>query len=326
MSNNTILVTGAAGFIGARFVEFCNSQNISVISVDHTDHFRSRDEHGNLNFGKIIDRENLFDWLENEGPTLLAIVHLGACSKTTVFDEEFLRRVNVEYSQKIWNYAAQNKIKLVYASSAATYGDGSSGYEDDENKMSKLVPLNPYGRSKQIFDLWALNEEKKGNHPPFWSGFKFFNVYGFGEYHKQGQSSVVFQAFNQIRKNGFLKLFKSHRDGILDGEQKRDFIYVADVVSVMDYAINKPIKRGIFNLGTAKARTFIDLAKATFASMGRPADIKFIDTPVEIRDKYQYFTQASMGKLRTTGYEKPYTSLEEGTEKTVRKLMQFYPE
>jgi ADP-L-glycero-D-manno-heptose 6-epimerase len=234
---------------------------------------------------------------------------------------DYLTEVNLEYTKSLWNIATQFQIPFVYASSAATYGAGEHGYIDDESKMSSLKPLNPYGDSKLQFDLWALEEEKKGNHPPIWSGFKFFNVYGFGERHKTKMASVVFQGFEQIGAKGMLKLFKSHKEGIADGEQKRDFIYVEDLVDVLLFAVKGSLKRGIYNLGSGKARSFYDLAKATFKSLGKEPKIEFIDTPVEIRDRYQYFTEADMTKLHNAGYTRPFTSLEEGVSKTVAALV-----
>ncbi len=316
-----ILVTGAAGFIGSEYVRALNAQKIPVISVDESSYFKIRLEHQDIAFGEVVDRANLFSWLETNRPELSGIVHLGACTDTTELDEAYLNKMNLEYSKSIWNYASANKIPLVYASSAATYGAGEMGYDDDENVFPKLKPLNPYGESKLKFDLWALGEEQKGNHPPSWAGFKFFNVYGFGERHKLRMSSVVLQAFDQIRKQSWIKLFKSHRDGIQHGHQKRDFIYVGDVVDVIGFSLQKPISRGIYNLGTGQARTFLDLAKSVFRSLNKSENIEFIDTPIDIRDRYQYFTEAKMDRLRTQGYQKPFTSLENGIQQYVMKLL-----
>jgi ADP-L-glycero-D-manno-heptose 6-epimerase len=311
------LVTGAAGFVGARFVESCGKRGIPVVSVDHLSHFTSRTEHRGIAFNEIIDRDKLFEW---NGP-ISAIVHLGACTDTTQLDEKFLTRVNLEYSKQIWNLAIARRIPLVYASSAATYGDGALGYSDDEAKMASLHPLNPYGDSKLRFDLWALEQERAGKCPPSWAGFKFFNVYGFGERHKGHMASVVLHAFDQIRKSGQVRLFKSHRAGIADGEQKRDFIYVDDVVAALHFALEKPIHRGIFNLGTGQARSFHDLVRATFTTMQKPESIEYIDTPEEIRERYQYFTQAEMSRLRAEGFDRPFTSLEKGVEAYVTRLI-----
>ncbi|OGQ34417.1 MAG: ADP-glyceromanno-heptose 6-epimerase [Deltaproteobacteria bacterium RIFCSPLOWO2_01_FULL_38_9] len=319
-----ILVTGAAGFIGSAFVESCNRLNIPVISVDEPTYFTSRSEHKALQFGQIIDRERLFEWLESKRPVLSAIVHIGACTDTTEMDEAYLSKMNLEYTKKIWEYATKHALPLVYASSAATYGDGALGYDDDERLIPKLKPMNPYGESKQQFDLWALEQEKQGKHPPSWSGFKFFNVYGFGERHKEKMSSVVIQAFDQINQKGFIKLFKSHREGIPHGHQERDFVYVGDVIQVLHFALQKPIQRGIYNLGTGKARTFLDLARAVFKELHKPEKIEFMDTPIQIRGRYQYFTQAKMDQLKAQGYHTPFTSLEEGIHQYIQKLHKFY--
>lgn len=248
-------------------------------------------------------------------------MHLGACTDTTELDEDYLRRTNLEYSQMLWRHCTLRKIPMVYASSAATYGEGELGYDDDEALIPKLRPLNPYGESKRLFDLWALEQERAGQHPPAWSGFKFFNVYGFGERHKGKMASVVLHAFDQIRDRGTVRLFRSHREGIADGHQKRDFIFVDDVIEVLEFARSTPIQRGIFNLGTGRARTFLDLVKATFAAMGAPENITFFDTPEELRERYQYFTEARMQKLRGVGYTKLFTSLEDGVAAYIKRLL-----
>ncbi len=319
----TYLVTGAAGFIGSRFIESCTEKGISLISVDREALFKDRHPHLYLNFsfGRIVDLENLFEWLQNQRPELDAIVHLGAITDTREGHLPLLQRLNIEYSKSLWSYAHQNKIPFIYASSAATYGDGSLGYNDDETLISSLHPLNPYGDSKLKFDLWALDQEKQGNHPPTWSGFKFFNVYGWGERHKGFMSSVVLHAFDEIQKTGQVTLFKSHREEIADGFQKRDFIDVADILEVLHFAIKKPIQRGIYNLGTGQARTYLDLAKAVFRALNQPEKIQFIDTPLSIRDKYQYFTEAKMDRLRAQGDHRPFTSLENGVQKYIEKLL-----
>lgn len=316
-----LLVTGAAGFVGARFVEACNRRGIPVISVDAPAYFTQRTEHRGVDFGTIVDRDVLLGRLREEPLRVSGIVHLGACTDTTQYDVAFLKRVNLEYSQALWSHATQHRIPFVYASSAATYGGGEKGYVDDESKMSELVPLNPYGDSKLWFDVWALAEEKAGRTPPVWSGFKFFNVYGFGERHKNKMASVVLHAFDQIGRVGKVRLFKSHKAGIADGHQARDFVYVADVVDVLFFALEKPLRRGIYNLGTGEARTFLDLTNATFAALGKKPVIEFFDTPMELRERYQYFTQADMAKLRRAGYTAPFTSLERGVHEYVQLLL-----
>lgn len=315
------LVTGAAGFVGARFVERCNTRGIPVISVDSPPYFRERSEHRGVEFGEIVDREKLFERLERTPMAIEAIVHLGACTDTTEYDLEYLRRVNLEYSQRLWTFATAKRIPFVYASSAATYGGGERGYVDDEATMGDLVPLNPYGDSKLQFDVWALNEERLGRTPPVWSGFKFFNVYGFGERHKLKMASVVLHGFDQIEKTGRVRLFRSHKAGIEHGHQARDFVYERDVVDVLFFALSKPLARGIYNLGTGQARTFLDLVHATFAALGKPPQVEFFDTPIELRERYQYFTQADMTKLRRAGFAQPFTSLEAGVSDYVKRLL-----
>ena len=318
--NAPLLVTGAAGFVGSAFVASCAARGQSVISVDRAAYFTERTEHRGIPFGRIVDRDELFNWLETERPALSGIVHLGACANTMETDEAFLRRNNVEYSQKLWTHAAKTRIPFVYASSAATYGDGAEGYDDDESAISRLKPLNLYGWSKQHFDVWALEQEKQGSKPPAWSGFKFFNVYGLGERHKKGMASVVLHAYDQIQATSRMKLFRSHKAGIADGEQKRDFIWVGDVISVLHFALTRPLSRGLYNLGSGQARSFLDLSRAVFRSLGRTEAIDFIDTPIAIRDKYQYFTQARMDRLRAQGYTTPFTPLEDGISQYLKTL------
>lgn len=323
-SPQTWLVTGAAGFIGARLVARCNRRGISVVSVDDLQAFDSRPEHAGIEFGTRVDFRKLWDWLDqNPGHPIHAFIHLGACSSTTEMNREFLREVNIEYSQKVWAFCTSRKLPLAYASSAATYGDGLSGFDDEEFIIPALEPLNPYGESKKLFDVWALEQDRAGHHPPAWSGHKFFNVYGFGERHKGGQASVVLHAYDQVKKSGKVRLFRSHKEGIADGHQARDFIYVEDVLDILEFAILKPLERGIFNVGSGQARTFLDLAGAVFKALGVPECIDFIDTPAEIRDRYQYFTEAPMHKLREAGYEAPATPLEEGVTRTVAALEAF---
>jgi len=315
-----VLVTGAAGFIGTRLVEALRRDGVSVISVDRRSHFEDRPEHAGVDYGPIVDRDELFAWLAAEKPALRGIVHLGACTDTTELDEEYLERINLEYSKRIWDHCTENGVSLAYASSGATYGDGSHGYDDDEDRIGELEPLNPYGVSKQEFDVWALAREREGRTPPSWCGFKFFNVYGFGERHKGAMSSVILKAFDQIRATGAVQLFKSHHPDYADGEQKRDFVWVGDVVDVLRFALRKPIVRGIFNLGCGEARTWLDLARPVFAEMGRPENVVFIDMPEGLRERYQYYTCARIDRLRAEGYDAPFTSLEDGVRRYVARL------
>jgi ADP-L-glycero-D-manno-heptose 6-epimerase len=321
VAQGPLLVTGAAGFIGARFVESCAARGIPFLAADLPSHFVDRKEHRGIAFGEVIDRERLLTLLESAPPPLRGIVHLGACTDTTQLDVTYLERMNLHYTQALWRVAARESLPFVYASSAATYGDGSAGYEDDEARIPSLHPLNPYGDSKQRFDRWALDEEARGHHPPAWSGFKFFNVYGFGERHKAKMSSVVLQAFDQIQATGGARLFRSHRPGIADGHQTRDFVHVSDVVEVLHFALAQPLRRGIYNLGTGRGRTFLDLVHATFAALGRPPRVEFMDTPAGLRERYQYFTEARIEKLLGAGYERGFRSLEDGVREYVQRLL-----
>jgi ADP-L-glycero-D-manno-heptose 6-epimerase len=320
-----IIVTGAAGFIGYQVSKALVGRGHQVIGVDEILFFETRGEHQDLVLAERHSPETILDrdfFLEKQshGTPIRAVFHMGASSDTTEMRVDYLKRVNVDYSKQLWELCTEFGIPFIYASSAATYGAGEEGYADDESTMARLKPLNPYGQSKLDFDLWAIEQSKRGHEPPAWSGFKFFNVYGFGERHKGRQSSVVLQGFDQILSTGKLKLFKSHKPGIADGEQKRDFIVVGDVVSAMIFALQKPIRRGIFNLGSGSARSFLDLAKATFSALGIPLNVEFIDTPLEIRDRYQYFTEAPMQKLRGEGYSREFASLEDGVMETIREL------
>ncbi len=318
------VLTGAAGFIGTRFVEAARLGGAELISVDAKADgvFENRREHRGLDFGTTLDIDELAPFLAaGKAGELTAIVHLGACTDTMELDESVHERLNVAYSKMLWSWCAKHRVPLVYASSAATYGDGATGYDDDETRIPGLAPLNPYGWSKQRFDLWALGREREGEAPPTWAGFKFFNVYGFGERHKGRMASVILHAADQIAQTGKVKLFKSYKPGFADGEQRRDFVYVEDVVDVLAFAATGAIPRGIFNLGTGTARTFADLARATFRALGREPQLDFIEMPVELRERYQYFTEANMARLRAAGYGKPFTSLEDGARRYVERLV-----
>ena len=320
---SNIVITGAAGFIGSCLVTFLNDAGYNNLIL--VDDFSREDKEPNLEdkrYIEKIEREVFFEWLQAENPHIDFIYHIGARTDTTEFDYSIHEHLNVEYSQKIWNYCGEKNVPLVYASSAATYGAGESGYEDDEKTIEKLKPLNPYGVSKNEFDKWALREAQdmlaQTKVPPAWAGLKFFNVYGPNEYHKARMASVIFHSYNQIVENGFVKLFKSHKEGFKDGEQLRDFIYVKDVLKICFWFLEcwqrdpDSFISGIYNVGTGKARTFIDLVKATFAGMGRGPEIKFIDMPGDIRDTYQYYTQAEMQKIKDAGYTGEMFSLEDG--------------
>jgi ADP-L-glycero-D-manno-heptose 6-epimerase len=314
-----IVITGAAGFIGSCLIKALNDNGYyDLILVDDFNRPEKEANYRDKRFTEKVDRENFHNWLSHNHKLVYFIFHIGARTDTTEFDREIFDKLNLNYSKKIWIDCIEYGIPLVYASSAATYGLGEKGYKDSHEIVSELKPLNPYGESKNEFDKWALEQEKQ---PYFWAGLKFFNVYGPNEYHKGRMASVIFHAFNQIQKSGEVKLFRSHNPDYKDGEQLRDFIYVKDVVEVCLFLMVTRKHSGLYNLGTGKARTFYDLAKSTFAALGLEPNISFIDTPEDIRDKYQYFTEADMSKLRSIGYEKPFTSLEEGVGDYVRNYL-----
>ncbi|HVS95354.1 MAG TPA: ADP-glyceromanno-heptose 6-epimerase [Puia sp.] len=319
-----IVVTGAAGFIGSCLAGWLNGQgHTDLILVDA---FGRADKAPNLEgkkYSVMVERENFFDWLERERPAVRAFYHIGARTDTTEFDYSIHEHLNVEYSRKVWTYCSEQGIPLVYASSAATYGGGEYGYDDRHDIVRHLKPLNAYGISKNEFDKWALEQAALGgtHQPPFWAGLKFFNVYGPNEYHKGRMASVVFHSFHQIEKDGVVRLFKSHRPDYEDGRQLRDFVYVKDVVRVCTWLMEHRPSSGLYNLGTGVARSFDDLVKATFGGLDRPANIRYIDMPADIRDKYQYFTQANMDKLRAAGYTDAFYALEEGVDDYVRNYL-----
>jgi len=319
-ASGTLLVTGAAGFIGARFVESCNARGVPVVSVDRRDAFTARPEHSRLDFGDILDIEELEGWLSAPRPPLAGIVHMGAISATTELDEALLTRFNVDYSKMVWNAARRLGVPCAYASSAAVYGDGTLGFDDADALVSRFRPLNPYGESKRRFDLWALEEAAAGRTPPAWAGFRFFNVYGFGERHKGGMASVVLHGYDQAKATGSIRLFRSHKPGVADGHQTRDFVDVRDAVDAIWFALKKPVLSGIYNVGTGKARTFLDLAKAVFAALDVEERIVYVPTPEAIRERYQYFTEAKMERLRAQGFVKKPVGLEDGVDWYVRRL------
>jgi ADP-L-glycero-D-manno-heptose 6-epimerase len=314
------VVTGAAGFIGSCMVNKLNNKGITGIIV--VDDFSNPSKNRNLDHKTItghVHRDEFFNWLEMHHGQVDAIYHLGARTDTTEFDVQIFDRLNLNYSKQLWNACSRHQIPLVYASSAATYGLGELGYIDSHEVVERLKPLNPYGESKNEFDKWVLKQEKA---PPFWAGMKFFNVYGPNEYHKGRMASVILHAFGQIRQSGQVKLFRSHRAGFADGMQLRDFIYVKDVVDVLYFMMHTKPQSGLYNLGTGQARAFLHLAQAVFHSLGLPEKIEFIDTPVDIRDKYQYFTEADMTKLRqTANYPAPFFTLEEGVYEYVTEFL-----
>ncbi|GAA4458583.1 ADP-glyceromanno-heptose 6-epimerase [Rurimicrobium arvi] len=305
-----IAITGAAGFIGSKLAENLNEKGFGNLVL--VDDFGNEQKAPNLKGRKYalkIHRDQFFNWLREHPGKVQYIFHLGARTDTTEMNYEIHKRLNLEYTKNLWEICYEQQLPLVYASSAATYGDGAFGYKDTHDIVEQLQPLNPYGISKNEFDIWALQQK---HHPPFWAGVKFFNVYGPNEYHKGRMASVIFHAYHQIRNTGSITLFRSHNPKYKDGEQLRDFIYVKDILNIVEWLMETQPESGLYNAGTGKARTFIDLAKAVFHALGIPEDIRFRDTPEDIRDKYQYFTEADMQKIKNAGYDKPFYSLEEG--------------
>ena len=314
-----IVVTGAAGFIGSCLTGKLNNKGFTeIVLVDDFTHPTKESNYVHKAFLDQVNRDLFPAWFEEHAGEVEFVFHLGARTDTTEQDTAVFERLNLNYSKTVWQACVRHGIPLVYASSAATYGLGEEGYDDDHSLVEKLRPLNPYGESKNDFDKWVL---KQPDAPPFWAGMKFFNVYGPNEYHKGRMASVIYHAFRQIQANGKVRLFRSHHPGYKDGEQLRDFIFVKDVVDVLFYFMKRGEQSGIYNLGTGNARTFIDLARATFRAMDVPEKIEFIDTPEDIRDKYQYFTEARIGKLRSTGFDNMFYSLEQGIEEYVHEFL-----
>lgn len=322
----SIVITGTAGFIGSVFVQYLNEQGFTnLLLVDDFGVEAKRKNWESKTYHKIIERQAFLEQLPLLDFTIDAIIHLGARTDTTEFDYAVHEELNVKYSKALWLYASEKQIPFIYASSAATYGSGDQGYDDSHTILDQLVPLNPYGVSKNEFDKWAIAQT---NQPPVWTGLKFFNVYGPNEGHKGRMASVIFHAFNQIKATGLVKLFKSHRSDFKDGAQLRDFVYVKDVVKVIGWMLHEMFaqhwskeKNGLYNLGTGSARSFYDLAANTFTAQGLQPNIEFIDMPMDIRDKYQYFTEANMNKLRAAGYDQPFSSLEEGVGDYVKNYL-----
>ncbi len=311
-----IVVTGAAGFIGSCMVNKLNNKGYREIVV--VDDFSTPAKNKNLEgkaFVQKVHRNDFFNWLKENHSSVTFVFHLGARTDTTEFNIEIFNRLNLNYSKTMWNACAEYNIPLIYASSAATYGMGEFGYSDNHELLEKLKPLNPYGESKNDFDKWMLHQDGK---PPYWAGVKFFNVYGPNEYHKGRMASVVLHAYKQIKETGKVKLFRSHNPDYKDGEQLRDFIYVKDIINLLWLGMMYKQNSSIYNMGTGKARTFHSLATAVFNALGKPVNIEFIDTPEDIRDKYQYFTQADMSKLHSLDYNIPFYSLEDGIEDYVQ--------
>ncbi len=314
-----IIITGAAGFIGSCLIQKLNDEGYhDLVLVDDFSNGEKNKNFEGKRFSKQIHRDDFQEWLKENQLHVQFVFHIGARTDTTEFDRELFNRLNLDYTKNIWNTCVEFGLPVVYASSAATYGLGEYGYDDDESKIPLLKPLNPYGDSKNEFDKWALKQERK---PYFWAGLKFFNVYGPNEYHKGRMASVIFHAYKQIRQTGEMKLFKSHNPAYKDGRQMRDFVYVKDVVNVLYFFMHHRKDSGIYNLGSGKAQTFSDLANNTFKALNQQPKIIFIPIPGDIRDNYQYFTEAKMDKLRSAGYSLPFYTLEEGIEDYVKNYL-----
>ncbi len=313
------IVTGGAGFIGSAFVWKLNQMGITdILVVDNLGETEKWKNLVNLTFDDYIHKSDFIEALEvGSVRNVDAIVHMGACSSTTELDADYLMENNLHYTQYLAQYCLDHKCRFIYASSAATYGDGSQGFDDDHDGFARLRPLNMYGYSKQLFDLWAL---KRGMLDKM-VGIKFFNVYGPNEYHKDDMKSVVCKAYHQIRETGALKLFKSYREEYGHGEQKRDFVYIKDCLDIMAWFLEHPEVNGVFNLGTGQARTWNDLAKSVFAAMNMEPNIQYIDMPESLREKYQYFTQANMQKLRNAGCDLHFTSLEDAIKDYIQNYL-----
>ncbi len=314
-----IIITGAAGFIGSVMIKKLNLLGIDdLVLVDDFSKVAKEANWKSKKYRETIERKNFESWVKQNHHQIDFIIHIGARTDTSEFNIEIFDELNLNFSKMIWNLCVDFEIPMIYASSAATYGMGEFGFNDDHSIIPQLKPLNPYGESKNNFDIWVLKQQ---NQPPFWAGFKFFNVYGPNEYHKNRMASVIFHAEQQIKNNGFLKLFKSHHPDFEDGKQLRDFIYVLDLVDVIYWFIENQKHSGIYNLGTGKARTFLDLGISTFKALNLTPKIEFIETPIDIRDKYQYFTEANMSKLRNASYNNDFYPLEDGIEHYVKSFL-----
>ena len=319
-----IVITGAAGFIGSNLAAALKTRDVAITACDH---LGDGDKWRNLagcDLDAVVAPTELFDYLGVHASSVETIFHLGAISSTVETDVDLIMDVNVRLSVRLWDWCAANRVHFIYASSAATYGGGEAGFDDDNDlgAMARLRPLNPYGWSKHLFDRHVLRGIADGRlAPPHWAGLKFFNVYGPNEYHKEGQQSVVLQIYEQANRGGMARLFKSHDPDYADGGQMRDFIWVGDCIDVMLWLADNPGVNGIFNCGTGKARSFQDLAEAVFQALERAPNICYIPTPEHIRDRYQYFTEARMQRLRDAGYCGQFTSLEDGVGRYVAEYL-----
>jgi ADP-L-glycero-D-manno-heptose 6-epimerase len=320
-----IVITGGAGFIGSNLVAALEERGEpDLVVCDRLGSDGKWRNIGKRELSAIVPPEALLDFLDDHGREINSLFHLGAISATTERDADLIAATNFTLSQRLWEWAAATETRFIYASSAATYGDGEAGFDDDFSvaALARLRPLNAYGWSKHLFDRRVARLlEYHGQRPAQWAGLKFFNVYGPNEYHKGAMQSVAVQIYRRAANGEAARLFRSHRDGIPDGGQKRDFIYVRDAVDMMLWLYDHPAVNGLFNIGSGSAQSFAGLAQAVFRAMGREPRIDYVDTPAEIRDKYQYFTEARMDRLRAAGYDKPATSLENGVVDYVQRYL-----
>ena len=326
MTPRMIVVTGGAGFIGSNIVARLTAETAYDVVV--CDRLETADlaKWKNLAKHAIADfwsPEELFEQLERHAERIEAVVHMGAISSTTEPDADLILRTNFTLSRDLWDWCAIRGSRMIYASSAATYGDGETGFNDndDADSLSQLRPLNAYGYSKMLFDQYAIRQADRGQAPPQWAGLKFFNVYGPNEGHKGGMKSVVAQIWPKVAANETVTLFRSHNPNYPDGGQMRDFVYVDDVVDIIEFLLQSPQVSGIFNAGSGQARSFVDLARATFDAAGKTPSIDYVDTPLSIRDRYQYFTEARMDRIRAAGFEGQSTPLEEGVRRYVQDFL-----
>jgi len=319
------VVTGGAGFIGSNVAAAVDERWPGRLVI--CDHLHDGDKWLNVakrEIAEVVAPGNLFDFLDGHRDDVQAVIHMGAISATTEPDVDLVLENNFRLSLRLWRWCTAQQVPFIYASSAATYGDGSQGFDDDGSidALARLRPLNPYGWSKHLFDrLVARNLANGYAHPPQWAGLKFFNVYGPNEYHKEGQKSVVAQIYPKARDDAPATLFESHHPDYADGGQLRDFVWVGDCVDVVMWLLENPSVSGLFNCGTGKARSFKDLAEAVFRALDKEPLIEYVPTPEIIRDRYQYFTEADMGRLRAAGYDRPFTELEDGVAKYVQRYL-----
>ncbi len=321
-----IVVTGAAGFIGSCQLSYLAEHfpQVQLVAVDELATTAKAPNLKGKNVAHFVHRLVFHDWLVSHADEVDVVFHLGARTDTTEKDPRIFNELNLEYSQRLWKICVDHQIPLLYASSAATYGGGEHGYSDAHHGVQYLKPLNPYGASKNDFDKWALSQKET---PPQWAGFKFFNVFGPNEFHKGRMASVVFHAFNQIKKHGKMKLFKSHRPDIQNGHQSRDFVYIVDVLKMINWIHREKPANGLYNIGSGTPNTFLDLVQFTFEAMGIPPQVEFIDTPEDIRDSYQYYTCAEMEKLKNMGYKEETYSFNDAIKEYVQQYLtphQYY--